>query len=145
MIYPIKYTYKQKVDKSTLKNAEHVFKNIQNCLLERNKDLRLSSNESSLRFDKSFFFTEKTNVFMPLDYGIFKIDVNRNQLIYEIRFAYLFLFSFCFALLVSLEMRNLQSGFLAFFILGVLNWITAIVRNRKLFNKIVREVQLHSV
>ncbi|NCU05726.1 MAG: hypothetical protein GXC73_17285 [Chitinophagaceae bacterium] len=144
MIFPIKYTYEQRVDMSKHDNPEQVFKIIQKCLLERNKDLRLSISYSTLRFDKSFLFTEKTNVFMPVDYGIFKMDVKRSCLIYEVRFAYLFLFSICFALLVSLEMRSLQGGLIAFFILGVVNWAIAIARNKKLFNKIVREVQLKS-
>jgi hypothetical protein len=140
MIFPIKYTFTQKVDISKLDTSEHVFQVIQRCLLERNEDLRLITNHSTLRFDKSFFFTEKHNVFAPIDYGVFRLDVKKSYLVYEIRFAYLFLFSFCAALLFSLESRGFKGGLFAFLILGVLNWIIAVVRNGKLFNKIVREI-----
>lgn len=140
MIFPIKYTYRQKVDMQKLDNSEQVFQIIKRCLLERNEDLRINITHSTLRFDKSFFFTGKHNVFAPIDYGFFRLDVRENYLVYEIRFTYLFLFSFCATLLFLLESRSLKTGLFAFLILAVLNWVIAVVRNGKLFNKIVREI-----
>ena len=143
-MFPFSVKFKHKIKSiSSIDERNILFKNISD-ILSKHYAHNISIDESELSFNTRFFETAwgiNLDVLAPIDKGKFNI-LSQNEsyyISYEFYMYRFMLLSLALSIIVGIVESSFIEGLNCFFILGFLNWITAVIRQWFLLTSIIKE------
>ena len=142
MIFPFKIKFStQIIGTISPENSQLIVNFIKDYIVKRKgQDIKIEKDH--LTFKTNLFKMSSFDILSPVEKGIFYIKVKEQNLslVYEIFMFRLFIISIIMSIIFGILTTDIRIGIFAFLWLGGMNWITAILRNRIMLNKIAKGI-----
>lgn len=142
MLFPFSIKYQKRLKgKLTQDDRISTMNYIEFFIRERKGDV-LSTTEAELNFKSSLFRGHSLDILGPIEKGKFRIiQKNENMVLtYEFFMYRLFIIATIISVAVGLGTKELNLGIIAFFWLGIVNWLIALIRHRIMLVDITKEI-----
>lgn len=125
------------------KNAQLILNYIKNFIEQKTAD-NIVIKDNTLSFKSSFFKPGRwnTNILVPIEKGVFQLfnEGNNSMISYEIFMYHLFIGTILISVFMAIFSGLFWVGFIAFFWLGVMNWIVALIRHKRMLIQIALNI-----